>query len=466
VIKPAKIELPYKYEDIYEKLIQKGLSKRASVSKANMLLGCIKKLVEAGIKEKDEIVLLYVPGRVEILGKHTDYAGGRSITAAVERGFVFAASPRSDSKVNVYDISRVRKTSFKLEKGLIPEEGHWTNYLVKVARRLIFNFGSELNGADIAFASDLPSTSGLSSSSVLVTGFFLSFAHVSGIFKKYNFISNIKDTFNLASYISAIENGFDFGTLYGEKGAGNFGSSQDQIAFLCSNKGFFSQYSYCPVKLERQIPLPEGYVLGIATSGMKAQKKVNAKEKYNSLIMQASVLVNIWNNQHGTAFSTLNELVSQAGAELVKLTLPAMIESSRKKAGFKTAQLMKRFEHFIKESNEIVPLAGEALLKGDIDSFARLSDESERISGTYFDNSTSEAQFLCRIAKELGAPAACSFSGGFGGSVWALVPVEAAIEGFFFEWANEYRKAFAAASKYAEFISTWLGPASFRIEPD
>jgi len=466
VIKPAAIESPYRYEDIYEKLIQKGLSKRASVSKANMLLGCCKKLAEAGVKDKDETILLYVPGRVEILGKHTDYAGGRSITAALERGFVFAASPRTDNRVNIYDISRVRKTSFKLEKGLIPEEGHWTNYLVKVARRLVFNFGSELNGADIAFASDLPSASGMSSSSVLITGFFLSFAHVSGIIKKYNFISNIKDTFNLASYISAIENGFDFGTLYGEKGPSNWGGSQDHMAFLCSNKGFFSQYSYSPIKLEKQIPLPEGYVLGIATSGIKADKTRSAKEKYNSLTMQASLLVNIWNNQHGTTFSTLNELVSKAGEELVKLTLPAMIEKSRKKAGFKNAQLMKRFEHFLKESNEIVPLASDALLKCDISLFAKLSDDSERLYKTYFDDEIPETQFLCRIAKELGAPASCSFSGDSGGSVWALVPVEAAIEGFFFEWANEYRKAFAVTSKYSEFISTWLGPASFRIEID
>jgi galactokinase len=46
-----------------------------------------------------------VPGRIEVLGKHTDYAGGRSLVCAVEQGFVVAAAPRSDDVVRVMNVA-------------------------------------------------------------------------------------------------------------------------------------------------------------------------------------------------------------------------------------------------------------------------------------------------------------------------------------------------------------------------
>lgn len=466
MIRHLRIESPFKYEYIYEKLIQKGLSKRASVSKANMILNCSLKLAEAGIINKKDAVLLYVPGRIELLGKHTDYAGGRSILATVERGFVFVAMPRQDNKINIHDMSRVRKTSFKLVNGLIPESGHWTNYPVTVARRLVHNFGTDLKGADIAFASDLPSAAGLSSSSAMITGFFLCLAHINSLFSNKEFISNIPDARSLASYIGAIENGEDFGSLSGDEGVGTLGGNEDHTALLCCDRKHFSQYSYCPVKLERQIPLPEGYVMGIATSGVKAEKTGNMLDKYNSLSMQASVLVDIWNRHHETFFKTLNDVIASAGIELVRHTLPAIVKKSRKKTGFKSESLVKRLEHFIKESIDIVPAAGDALMKGNLGEFSRLVDQSQELSRTHLNNQVPQTIFLVDKAKELGAPAACSFSAGFGGSVWALVPVEAAIEGFFFEWANEYRKEFPSVSRHADFFSTWLGPASFRIDTE
>ena len=45
-----------------------------------------------------------MPGRIEVFGKHTDYAGGRSLLAAVPRGFAVAASPRNDGRVRVMDV--------------------------------------------------------------------------------------------------------------------------------------------------------------------------------------------------------------------------------------------------------------------------------------------------------------------------------------------------------------------------
>src|SRR5438552_16784872 len=45
----------------------------------------------------------FVPGRLEVLGKHTDYAGGRSLVCAIQRGHCFVAAPRDDSELRISD---------------------------------------------------------------------------------------------------------------------------------------------------------------------------------------------------------------------------------------------------------------------------------------------------------------------------------------------------------------------------
>ena len=98
---------------------------------------------------------LWVPGRIEVLGKHTDYAGGRSLTCAVERGFAVAftprSAPRSASSTPTTGVTRVA-----LADNLTPPVGEWINYPMTVARRLARNFPGLATGADIAFYSNLP----------------------------------------------------------------------------------------------------------------------------------------------------------------------------------------------------------------------------------------------------------------------------------------------------------------------
>jgi galactokinase len=54
-----------------------------------------------GVGRSRRVIAVYVPGRVEFLGKHTDYAGGRSLLMAVERGFRLLAAPREDGALHV-----------------------------------------------------------------------------------------------------------------------------------------------------------------------------------------------------------------------------------------------------------------------------------------------------------------------------------------------------------------------------
>ncbi|MGH9465717.1 MAG: galactokinase family protein, partial [Terriglobales bacterium] len=106
----------------------------------------------------------FVPGRVELLGKHTDYAGGRSLLCALERGFCLLAAPRPDRRMRLLDIRSGQPAEFDVDQA-VPL--NWARYPALVARHLAAEGRLPL-GADIAFASDLPPSAGMSSSSAFI----------------------------------------------------------------------------------------------------------------------------------------------------------------------------------------------------------------------------------------------------------------------------------------------------------
>ena len=93
----------------------------------------------------------FVPGRIEVLGKHTDYCGGRSLVAAVERGICLVAAPRDDRQVHIHALDAHDSVRFGWDPDLAVPAGRWKNYPMTVARRLARNFPDTCrHGADIA----------------------------------------------------------------------------------------------------------------------------------------------------------------------------------------------------------------------------------------------------------------------------------------------------------------------------
>jgi galactokinase len=70
----------------------------------------------------------FVPGRIEVLGKHTDYAGGRSLVCAVEQGLVVGAAPRSDAAVRVVDVATGHEARLALDPELPQPPDAWMRY--------------------------------------------------------------------------------------------------------------------------------------------------------------------------------------------------------------------------------------------------------------------------------------------------------------------------------------------------
>ena len=134
--------------------VEGKLSESVLRDKAGLIRSCAATLLGRDIDPQAAGYGFYVPGRIEVLGKHTDYAGGRSILAAVEKGFCFVATVREDEVLDITDVGRGERISFSMYPELTPALGHWSNYPQTVARRVSRNFTGPLRGCDVAFISE------------------------------------------------------------------------------------------------------------------------------------------------------------------------------------------------------------------------------------------------------------------------------------------------------------------------
>ena len=241
----------------------------------------------------------FVPGRIEVLGKHTDYGGGRSLLAAVERGFRITSVPRADSRIVLTETARGLTVEGALEPGVtVPEDG-WANYAMTVARRLARNFPRARRGADIAFESTLPESSGMSSSSALMIGIFLAIADANDLADDPAAASIYRSPEALAGYLAAVENGQRFEEHDGDRGVGTSGGSEDHTAILCCRPGALAQYAFCPVRHERSVALDPQLVFVVAVSGVRANKTGSARSLYNDAAGAVQQILDIWRQATG-----------------------------------------------------------------------------------------------------------------------------------------------------------------------
>jgi galactokinase len=412
-------------------------------------------LVDAGAGKP--AAAFWVPGRIEVLGKHTDYAGGRSLVCAVEQGFVVAAAPRRDSGVRVFDVARGREARLSLDEQLGQPAESWARYPWTVLRRLSRNFPDARQGADIAFLSNLPLASGMSSSSAFMVAMFLAIAEINDLWSADSFVREVHGAEALSGYLATVENGQSFGALTGDRGVGTFGGSEDHTAMLCCRADQLSVYAFCPVRHERQIEWPARHRFVVAMSGVMAEKTGGARDAYNRASLAVRAVLDVWRSASGRQDASLADAVRVAGAEAVRDVLRRTSVD-----GFSTDALVDRLDQFVAESEQIIPAATEALDAGDLDRFGALVDRSQDLAERALRNQVPETIALARSARELGAVAASAFGAGFGGSVWALV-AEGLVADFARRWESGHRAAFPESSARAAFLTTRPGPAAMPL---
>lgn len=398
----------------------------------------------------------FVPGRIEVLGKHTDYAGGRSLLCAVERGVLASVAPRSDSMVRITDLVRRETFEVLLTPGLEVTRGDWSNYVATVVRRVARNFPEASRGADIAFASDLPAASGMSSSSALMVAVFLALDAVNGLTKDPRYRTELGSPEALAGYLASVENGQSFGALRGDLGVGTFGGSEDHTAIMCCRAGFLSRYAFAPTRSEGVIPFPADKMLVVAFSGVAAEKTGRAQASYNELSLAVRKILDVWNDATGRHDRSLAAAIASEPEALERIR---RLLADYNAPDFTSQRLNERFDQFVLESEVIVPRAADAFARGNLADFGELVSRSQAAAENLLRNQIPETIELVRSALRAGADAASAFGAGFGGSVWALVRASDA-ERFLLEWRGAYERALPEPATRAAFFVTRPGPGA------
>jgi len=398
-----------------------------------------------------------------VLGKHTDYAGGRSLLCTVERGLVMVAAPRTDRRLCVVDAVRQGRVDIDLASAMsLRNMRGWPLYPTTVARRFVRNFGDAVGGAHLAMASGLPSAAGMSSSSALTVGIALALAHCGGLVHHEAWSAALPNTLDLAGYLGALENGVRFRSLDGDTGVGTMGGAQDHTAILCSAPDTLGMFAWAPPAFERWVPWSPSHVFAIAVSGVVASKAGAVRGRYNRAARTVAHLLRAWNLRAHRHDATLGQALHSAPDAFERLVRFAELDAT---AEFSVAHLVARLHQFRDETDVYVPGAAELLVRGDVAAFGDVVAQSQAAAEAALENQVPETSSLVRSAREAGAAAASAFGAGFGGSVWALVPAADA-DAFSSRWRVAYNEAHPEMAARASWLRTRPSPPALEVPND
>lgn len=391
----------------------------------------------------------FVPGRIEVFGKHTDYAGGNVLVAAVDRGVTVGARASAAGFVAVSDHGP-RVQLDPLGDCDLPA-GHWGRYVHTVLRRLTTDFGP-LEPVEITVSSNLPLASGMSSSSALLIGVALAVADHGGLRETEGWQRAIASDVDLVAYLACVENGSGFKHLAGGAGVGTHGGSEDHAAILTGRAGHLLHYNFDPMALCAEVEFPQDWAIVVATSGVAAEKTGAALLDYNRCSADVRRIVDRVNRELQVSAPTLHAAIRLVGEESIG-TLVA-----------DDAALSRRLAHFLVESQNVVPAALECFRKQDPVALGQTAHRSQDAAETLLGNQVPATIDLVATASAAGAWASTSFGAGFGGSVWAMVPRGDA-DAFTGEWMSRYRRRRPEEGALAQAVRVQPSRSATRLEP-
>lgn len=198
------------------------------------------------------------PGRINLIGEHTDYNGGFVFPGAIDKGMIAEIKPNGTDKVRAYSIDLKDYVEFGLNEEDAPKAS-WARYIFGVCREMIKR-GVAVKGFNTAFAGDVPLGAGMSSSAALESTYAFALNEL--------FNGNI-DKFELAKVGQATEHNY-CGVKCGimDQFASVFGKAGSLIRLDCRSL----EYEYFPFK-------PEGYRLVLVDSVVKHELASSAYNK-------------------------------------------------------------------------------------------------------------------------------------------------------------------------------------------
>ncbi len=345
--------------------------------------------------------LFRAPGRVNLIGEHTDYNDGFVLPMAIDRETVVAAAPRADRRVRLFSLNAEESFEFDLDRPGAKQRGLWLDYVEGVAQALEAR-GVTLRGADLGVASDVPVGAGLSSSAALEVSAGLALASVS---------EREVDRVRLALAGQAAEH--------------------EYVGIKC---GIMDQFI---AALGRA-----GHALLIDCRSLEAKLIPFETADVAVVICDTRVKHELSSSEYNT-----RRAECERGVEILRESLPGVRAlrdvsvSDLERYGERLPEVIgRRCRHVVTE-NERTLAAAEALRAGNLDEMGRLMDRSHRSLRDDFEVSCSELDILVDIAGNIGGCVGARMTGGgFGGCTVNLVR-RAALAEFQAVIRDEYRRA-------------------------
>jgi len=321
------------------------------------------------------------PGRVNLIGEHTDYNDGFVLPVAIERDMMVALAPRADREVNLYSLDFGEAATFSLDEMRKDEEHAWSNYARGVAQELQ-QAGVSLVGLDAVTQGNVPIGAGLSSSAAFEVAMALAFILAAGA---------PLDRVQVALIAQRAENRFvgmqcgimdQFVSALGQEGHALFIDTRDLS--------------------HRAVPLPEGVRVVICDT-MTRRGLVGSA--YNERRRQCEEAVRILQG----VLPGIRALRDVTAGDLARYghLLPPVV--------------LKRARHVVTENARVLD-AIRALEAGRPEEFGRLMDASHASLRDDFEVSSPELNLMVEVAR--GAPGclgARMTGAGFGGATVNLV---------------------------------------------
>jgi len=315
------------------------------------------------------------PGRINLIGEHTDYNGGFVFPGAVDKGIVAAIHPNGTDRVRAHALDLGETAEF----GLREEDKHaqpWARYIFGVCREMQKR-GAAIGGFDTVFSGDVPLGAGMSSSAALEStyAFALNELYACGI-----------DKFELARIGQATEHnycGVNCGIM--DQFASVFGKKDCLIRLDCRSL----EFEYFPFKLD-------GYRLVLVDSVVKHE---------------------LVDSPYNKRRQSCENVARRLGIDTLRDADMEMLDAV--KADISAEDYMRA--KFVIEEKERVLDVCEALNRGDIETVGKLMYATHHGLSKDYEVSCEELDYLNDIAKECGVTGSRIMGGGFGGCTINLV---------------------------------------------
>ena len=348
-------------------------------------------------KFKVQPLIVFAPGRINLIGEHTDYNDGFAFPAAINKGIALAISKSNSNTSNAYALNKEELYEFKIENLKPLEGGGWRNYVLGVVAELQ-KIGKQIGDFNSIFAGNIPSGAGMSSSAAL----------------ENSFVFGLNELFDLGLTKNEM-------ILVSQKAEHNFAGVK------C---GIMDQYaSMFGVK-------KSALLLDCRTVESRAYK-INFKD-YKLMLINSNV-------KHDLSESAYNDRreVCEKVSEL--LNISALRDASKDDLErIKTDITDEDYQKALYVINENIRVKqfSEAIKKDDIDALGDLLYQSHEGLSKKFKVSCKELDFLVNLAKTnpniLGAR---MMGGGFGGCVIILLK-KAEFKTFKKDTAKQFKKRF------------------------